>query len=215
MEKNLNNRIAIIGAGELGHQIRHYAEVEGKWLPVGWFDDFANCDSIIDGLPVLGKISDIEQLYSEDRFDALIIGIGYKHLQFRSELYARFKGKIPFVSVIASPGYIDSTAEIEEGCMIYPGCIIDKGVVIEPNSLLNLRVVVSHDSHIGGSSFLAPGVLLAGFSEIGRECFIGAGAMVRDSVKVTDRCVVGIGSVVVKDIVESGVYVGNPARKLR
>ena len=34
-------------------------------------------------------------------------------------------------------------------------------------------------------------------------------------VKIVDHVVVGAGSVVTKDILEPGIYAGNPARKLR
>jgi acetyltransferase-like isoleucine patch superfamily enzyme len=34
-------------------------------------------------------------------------------------------------------------------------------------------------------------------------------------VTITDHVVIGAGSVVTKDITESGIYAGNPARKIR
>jgi len=34
-------------------------------------------------------------------------------------------------------------------------------------------------------------------------------------VKIVDNVVIGAGSVVTKDILEPGIYAGNPARKIR
>lgn len=76
-------RLAIIGAGDLGIQIAHCAKRNGKEV-VGFFDDFA-CPGInIIGISVLGKISDIH--YLSTQFDELLIGIGYKHMDFREHI---------------------------------------------------------------------------------------------------------------------------------
>jgi acetyltransferase-like isoleucine patch superfamily enzyme len=49
---------------------------------------------------------------------------------------------------------------------------------------------------------------------IGNNVSIGTNATIMP-VTICDRVVVGAGAVVTKDITESGVYVGNPARLLR
>ncbi len=49
---------------------------------------------------------------------------------------------------------------------------------------------------------------------IGNHVYIGSNATILP-VTVCDDVVIGAGSVVTKDIKESGVYAGNPARKLR
>lgn len=49
---------------------------------------------------------------------------------------------------------------------------------------------------------------------IGNNVLIGSNATIMP-VKICDDVVIGAGSVVTKDIVESGFYAGNPARKLR
>ncbi|MBU0982881.1 MAG: acyltransferase [candidate division Zixibacteria bacterium] len=54
-----------------------------------------------------------------------------------------------------------------------------------------------------------------GFSEvsIGTNCFIGEKTTVM--ANIGDKCIVGAGSVVVKDIPEYSVAVGNPARVVK
>jgi len=51
-------------------------------------------------------------------------------------------------------------------------------------------------------------------TKIGSRVSIGTNATVLP-VTICDSAVIGAGAVVTKDIVESGVYVGNPARLLR
>jgi acetyltransferase-like isoleucine patch superfamily enzyme len=49
---------------------------------------------------------------------------------------------------------------------------------------------------------------------IGNRVSIGSNATIMP-VKITDDVVVGAGSVVLRDILEPGIYAGNPAKKIR
>lgn len=49
---------------------------------------------------------------------------------------------------------------------------------------------------------------------IGNNVSVGSNATILP-VNICDNVVIGAGAVVTKDIVESGIYAGNPARKLR
>jgi acetyltransferase-like isoleucine patch superfamily enzyme len=51
--------------------------------------------------------------------------------------------------------------------------------------------------------------------EIGRDCWMGMGVCILPGVRVGDGCVVGAGSVVVNDLDDYSVAVGNPARVVR
>ena len=50
---------------------------------------------------------------------------------------------------------------------------------------------------------------------IGHNVWIGAGAIILPGVTIGDNVVVGAGSVVTKDLAGNGLYVGNPADKVR
>lgn len=51
-------------------------------------------------------------------------------------------------------------------------------------------------------------------AQIGNRVSIGSNATILP-VKICDNVVIGAGSVVTKDILDSGIYAGNPAKKLR
>jgi maltose O-acetyltransferase len=51
--------------------------------------------------------------------------------------------------------------------------------------------------------------------EIGKDCWIGMGVCILPGVQMGDGCVIGAGSVVVKDLDDYSVAVGNPARIVR
>lgn len=210
-----NNRLLIIGSGELGKQVRHYAEVDGRWNCVGFIDDFRSVGDVVDGLYVLGGVKDLPVLKGQDVFDKLFIAFGYNCLKEKYLLYEQLKNQFSFATIIANPAYIDTTAIIEEGVFIYPGVIIDKEVIVRNNVLINLGTVLSHNVEVGESTFVGGNVSIAGFVKIGERSFIGIGTSIIDNINICSDCIFGGGSVVVKDIKLPGVYAGLPVRMIR
>lgn len=206
--------LAILGTGDLGKQIAHFALTDRHYRNVVFFDDFFRGNHV-QGMPFLGNSNEIENAFKNQEFDELIIGIGYKHLAHKKAVFKSFNGKIPFGKIIHSSTSVDDTAVIEEGCVVYPRCIIDARCVIKANSILNVGCSVSHDSVISSHCFLSPRVAIAGFTTIEEQCVIGINATVIDNINVKEKSKIGAGAVVIKTIEKSGLYVGNPARFIR
>ncbi|MBP1224039.1 acetyltransferase [Flavobacterium sp. 1355] len=206
--------LAIIGSGDLGQQIAHYAISDKHYKKVVFFDDFTDKDKI-NGFCILGKTEAVEQEFLKKSFDELIIGIGYKHLQIRKSLFDRFEKKIPFGKIVHSSSWLDKTVQIKEGSIIYPRCSIDANVIIESNTILNIGCVVAHDSIVGRHSFLSPRVALAGFIKVEEMCIIGINATIIDNIRIVSETQIGGGAVVIKNIENPGLYVGNPVRFIR
>jgi sugar O-acyltransferase (sialic acid O-acetyltransferase NeuD family) len=207
--------LAIIGAGELGMQIANFALSDNHYSKVVFFDDYFKGD-ILNGYKILGTISDIQVRFIENCFDEVIIGIGYNHLEFKKKLFLDLKkNKIPIGTIIHSSSWIDKTATINNGCVIYPRSIIDAKSIIEENCIINLGCIISHDSVIKAHSFVSPGVTIAGFVQIGEMCNLGINATVIDGLKIVSNTKIGGGCVVIKDIIKNGLYVGNPHRFVR
>lgn len=206
--------LGIIGSGELGLQMAHFAIADNHYGKVVFIDDF-EVQKEKQGFEIIGKSNEIEELYNQGFFDEIIIGIGYKHLKIKKELFEKYSNKIPFGKIIHSSSWIDETSVIEKGCFIYPNCTIDAKVVIKANTILNLSCTIAHDSIIGSHSFLSPRIAIAGFVEIGEQCFFGINSTVIDNIKIKAETQIGAGSVVIKSIEKSGLYVGNPIKFIR
>jgi acetyltransferase-like isoleucine patch superfamily enzyme len=114
-----------------------------------------------------------------------------------------------------------SVIEIGEGCGI-------SGAVICAKERVSIgdRVQVGSGAIICDTDFHSMDHGLRGTSEdladaksapvsIADDCFIGARAMVLKGVSIGARSIVGAGTVVVKDVPEDSVVVGNPARVIR
>lgn len=209
----MNKTLAIIGAGHLGQQIAHMAISDNQYNKVVFFDDFST-EKKINQFPIIGTTNDVQIKFQQGLFDELIIGIGYKHLSEKKNIFDKFSGTIPFGKIIHSTAWIDITAKIKEGCVVYPQSCIDMNVVVEENTVLNLGTTIAHDSVIGKHTFLAPRVAISGFVQIGDCCFLGTSTTIVDSLHICSFVQTGAGAVVNKNIVESGLYVGVPAKKI-
>jgi sugar O-acyltransferase (sialic acid O-acetyltransferase NeuD family) len=210
----MSKTLAIIGSGHLGQQIAHYAISDKQYEKVVFFDDFTS-DKEVNGFAVLGKSDAIVSEFKNNSFDELIIGIGYKHLAIKKQLFERFSEEIPFGKIIHSTSWVDITASIKEGCVIYPSCSIDANAVIDANTILNIACTVAHDTIVGKHCFLSPRVALAGFVQIEEQCNLGINATIINSISIVSKTQLGGGTVVTKNIEHSGLYVGNPQRFIR
>lgn len=206
--------LAIIGSGQLGQQIANFSISDKHYDKVVFFDDFSK-ERDINGFNIIGSIKDIFEEYKNNKFDYLIIGIGYNHFKLRSELYNHFSKRIPFGKIIHSSSYVDSSVSIKDGCVIYPRTVIDLNVLIKENTIVNNNCTISHDTIIGQNCFISPNAAIAGFVNIKSSCFIGINATIIDNISIISDTYIGAGTVVTKNIINSGVYVGNPMKKIK
>lgn len=121
--------------------------------------------------------------------------------------------------------------EIGDGCFVGPFVEIQKNVSIGPRTKVQSHSFVCELVTIGEDCFIGHGVMFINdlFSDggpaqgdtskwvstsIGNRVSIGSNATILP-VSICDDVVIGAGSVVTKDINESGVYAGNPAKKMK
>lgn len=121
--------------------------------------------------------------------------------------------------------------DIGDDCFIGPFVEIQRGVVIGKKCKIQSHAFVCELVTIGDHSVISHGAMFindpfAGGgpamgnkalwkpTHVGNYVSIGTNATILP-VKICDHAVVGAGSVVTKDILEPGIYAGNPARLLR
>lgn len=109
---------------------------------------------------------------------------------------------------------ISSSASIGKSTLINPNVSINSLVQIGNCCIINTGAIVEHECRIGDFSHVAPGAVLAGNVNIGKSCFVGANAALKQGISIADDVVIGAGAVVIKDIMEKGTWVGNPAKLL-
>ena len=120
---------------------------------------------------------------------------------------------------------------IGDGSFVGPFVEIQKNTTIGKNTKIQSHSFICELVSIGDECFIGHGVMFINdlFSEgrpangnkdfwkntkIGNNVSIGSNATILP-VEICDHVVIGAGAVVTKNIVESGVYVGNPAKKIK
>lgn len=208
-------RIAIIGSGHLGQQIAYHIHQDSGDRVVAFFDEFQEKGNLVNEIPVIGGNNDVLNEFENNAFDEILIAIGYKHIVFKKQIFEDLKNKVPFYTFVHSSAYVDPSAKIGQGSVIYPRCVIDQDVEIGENVLLNVSCTIAHDTKIGSNSFLSPCVAIAGFVNVDEQCIVGINSTIIDNINIAPKTQVGGGTVVINHIEKSGLYVGNPARFVR
>lgn len=110
---------------------------------------------------------------------------------------------------------------IGEDCIIGSNCAIVRGsanetTVLEDRVNLAPGCCIGHGTFIGENTHFANNVTLGGSVYIAPNNFIGSAATINPRVRITEEDVIlGAGATLTKSIQEEGVYVGNPAKRLK
>lgn len=106
------------------------------------------------------------------------------------------------------------TINIGEGSIICAGTILTTNVKIGNHAILNPNTTIGHDTQIGDYFTSSPGVNIAGCCQIGNCNTYGIATSVKDNINICDNVILGLNTGVVKNITESGTYIGTPAKKI-
>lgn len=95
---------------------------------------------------------------------------------------------------------------------------IDRAVlgstVIGENTKIDNLVHIAHGVKIGSNSLIIANSMIAGSTTIGNNVWVAPSASILNKINLGDNAVIGIGTVVLKDVSEKKVVVGNPGREL-
>ncbi|MBA4056376.1 MAG: acetyltransferase [Marivirga sp.] len=117
-----------------------------------------------------------------------------------------------FTNAVHSSVILSKYSEMGIGNMILHGTIIQAQVSIGNHTIINTGTQVDHHCIIEDFAHLAPGVILCGNVQIGEGTLVGAGTTVIPGKKIGAWATIGAGAVVIDDIPDYAVAVGNPAR---
>lgn len=200
------NRLIIVGAGGYGKVIADIA-VKNGYTDINFLDDQMTDNCI--GFPVIGKCSEIEAF--DDGNTDFIIGIGSNATR---KLIAG-KYNVNWSVLIHPSAQIAFNASVGKGTVVMAGAVVNACAAIGEHCIINTSAVIEHDNVIKDYVHISPNVALGGTVHIGDRTHIGIGATVINNTEICGDCIVGAGAVVVKDIKDSGIYIGVPARKIR
>jgi sugar O-acyltransferase (sialic acid O-acetyltransferase NeuD family) len=204
----MKNRLLIIGAGGHGKVVADIAVKMNKWQSVAFLDSDDSIKTCL-GLDVIGKTTDA--LAFKDDFDFFVaIGSNATRERIQEKLES---GAASVVTLIHPDAVIGTGVKISAGVCVMAGVVINSSTSIGKGCIINTCSSLDHDNVIEDYVHISPGVNLAGRVRVMRNSWIGIGAVVSNNISICSNCIVGAGAVVIKDIIESGTYVGVPAYK--
>jgi sugar O-acyltransferase (sialic acid O-acetyltransferase NeuD family) len=125
---------------------------------------------------------------------------------------ARSRGFTTRATIVDPTAVIAQSAVLGEGTYVNAGAIVSTAVRIGTSCSVNRGASVGHHNVIGDFVSIGPGVITGGSCRIERGAFLGVGVVLAPEVSVGANAVVGAGGVVIHDVPDGAVVVGNPAR---
>jgi len=195
-------KIGILGAGAFAREIYCYLEQHFSKFSIVEYVDI-KCFSEIDSTVFYGRTHD--KVSNDIEY---VCGVSDPLL--KQKFYDL--GPMLHEPVLLS-SFCGRCVKVGYGSIVCHGSILTTNISIGIMATINLNCTVGHDVVIGDFFNSAPGVNISGNVTIGNRVSIGTNACIREGVCICDDVTIGMGAVVVKDITEPGVYIGNPARK--
>lgn len=208
-------KIGIFGAGGYGKEvielIRQINLQSNEWEIVGFFDDNKTLGSVIDGLPVLGGVVELNAWNDDVLY--LVFAIGNPII--KENIERKISNAQIQYPVLIHPSVImplNDKVSIGKGTVICGFCFISVNVIIGEHVLVNVNSTIGHDSVINNFTSIMPAVNISGNVKVGRNVFIGVGAKIINDVSVGDNVTIGMASAVLKNAPPDTTLMGVPAR---
>lgn len=120
-----------------------------------------------------------------------------------------------FAKAIHKEAIISNFSSIEEGTVVMAGVIINPDVKIGKHCIINTGAIVEHDCVIDDFVHISPNVALAGNVMVGEGTHIGIGCSIIPGIKIGKWATIGAGAVIINDIPDYAVVVGNPGKIIK
>lgn len=144
-----------------------------------------------------------------------VLAIG--NVKIRKKIFdkVKFKKNINFPNIIHKSAILDlSRNNLGYGNIICPGSILTTNINLNNFIILNLNSTVGHDTSIDSYTTVSPGVNISGKVKIEQEVFFGTNCCCFENITIANKISIGAGSVITKSLLQEGVYLGIPAKKI-
>ncbi len=208
-------KIILIGGGGHCKVVISILKKLDNFEIVGIVDNYKS-ESFVSGIKIMGTDDDLRDIYKSGIHNALITVGSIKDNIKRYRLFnmAREIG-YKFPIIISLEAIVDKNVRIDGGTVVMPGCIVNIDSSIGKNCIINTGSIMEHDCKIGDHCHIAPCAHISGVVNIGELSFIGIGVTIIQGIKIGKNVTIGAGSVVIKDIPDNVLTVGNPAKIIK
>jgi len=211
-------KLLILGGSGIGMIAASIADIIDEYEVCGFLNDVVKVGTKIGRykkIDVIGKTDDINQYIKEGYY----FFIAYVGLQNEKKTYNKIQSlKIPedqLASLIhPSSQFSSDYCKIGGGVLFAPLVQLSPDTTISKNCILLPNSFVGHDSFLDEFSHVATNGVVGANVHVGKSVHVGSNATIREKIKIGNFSLIGSGAVVIKDVEENSVIVGNPGRIL-
>lgn len=206
--------LAIYGAGGFGREmllmVQQINDHKKKWNVQGFFDDGKSKGDLVDHLPILGGINELNAVNT-----SLSVVVAVADPVLRKQIVSKITNpKIEFPVLIHPAAQIGSPEnKFSRGTLITAGTIFTIGIHLDEFVIINLSATIGHDVSIGAFGSIMPGCHISGNVKIGEGVLLGSGAVVLQGITIGNWTKVGAGAVVNKEVPTHVTVIGVPAKR--
>lgn len=210
-------KIAIFGVGGFGREVHMLIDQinaqEQIYEFIGYFDDGYKVGEVINDLPVLGGVPELN--HWTEAID-IVYAIGDPGI--KRKVIEKVENDNVSYPVLIHPNALIGNMKfnsIGEGAIITAGNIITVNIEIGKHVILNLSCTVGHDTIIGDYCSFMPTVNISGEVDIEEGVYVGTGAKIINQLSIGKNTIVGAGAVVAKTLPANCTAVGIPAKPIK
>tara|TARA_R110001606_G_scaffold399194_1_gene581526 strand:- start:648 stop:1229 length:582 start_codon:yes stop_codon:yes gene_type:complete len=135
----------------------------------------------------------------------------------REEIVNKLPPQTQFFTFIHPTAIISQNFDVEigEGSFIGANSIITTHITLGNHTTLSRANHIGHDCVIGDYLSMMPGSIIAGNVSVGDKVYLGTNSSIKENLCISSNVKIGLSSGVVKDIIDSGIYGGTPAKKIK
>ncbi len=171
------DKLLLVGAGGFGRVVLEHASLQ---YDCAFLDD-GNA-TVVDGMPVIGRTSEMASFYPE--YKLLLVTIGNNVLRDRLYKEAASIG-FSFPNIIHPSAYISPHAHIGTGCVILNNAVVQNNATCGDGCILNPGVELHHDSTIGSFCLIYTNSVVKSLAYVGDRVWIGSNSTISTSASVS------------------------------
>jgi len=213
----MRKKVVIMGASGDGlvvaQAIRDIERHDNSMSLVGFLDDAMAEGTLVDELPVMGRLDSWSSLGEELLFYPALHKV--KQMFSRKNIVERLA--VPdrrWATVIHPTATIADDAQIGFASFIASHVTIQPGARIGAFASIRAGANLGHDASMEQFCYVGPNATLSGRARMEDGAHLGPNGVIIDGVTLGQYAVIGAGSVATRNIDAFDICLGNPARKV-
>ena len=212
-------KLVILGGSGIGMIAASIANDLGYYEVLGFLNDMVPVGTKIgkyNQIPVIGTSNDIQQFLEDEN---VLIFVAYVGMKNEEEVFKKLESfNIPsnrFATLIHPTAIIPKGfCKIGNGVLMAPLSQLSPDTTLEDNCIMLANTFLGHDSTLKRFAHIATNGVVGANVTVGRAVHVGSNSTVREKVTIGDFSLIGAASMVLKNVPDRSIVIGNPAKLL-